>query len=105
MDRPAGPGQSYSSPPSNPFVGASPGRDEIFALGLRNPFRFSFDRATGEIWLGDVGQDTIEEIDVITAGGNCGWRVFEGLGPIDASACEGVASRPSGGGRRGPDPI
>ena len=76
----------YSSPPDNPFFGATPGRDEIYALGLRNPFRFSFDRATGQLYLGDVGQGVREEIDIITRGGNYGWRVFEGtrctgLGP------------------------
>jgi glucose/arabinose dehydrogenase len=90
VDRPAGPGLRYSSPPSNPFVGAGRGRPEVFALGLRNPFRFSFDRATGELWAGDVGQNAIEEIDVVTAGGNYGWRVFEGtrctgLGPASCT--------------------
>jgi glucose/arabinose dehydrogenase len=77
--------QPYSSPGSNPFVGRA-GRDEIFALGFRNPFRFSFDRATGLLWAGDVGEATIEEINVVTAGGNYGWRILEGsrctdLGP------------------------
>jgi glucose/arabinose dehydrogenase len=76
----------YSSPSDNPFFGATPGRDEIYAVGLRNPFRFSFDRATGQLYLGDVGQGVLEEIDIITRGGNYGWRVFEGtrctgLGP------------------------
>ena len=72
------PGVPYSSPPSNPFFGATPGRDEIFATGLRNPFRFSFDRGTGQLYAGDVGQGAREEIDIITLGGNYGWRVFEG---------------------------
>jgi uncharacterized protein (TIGR03437 family) len=80
----------YSSPPDNPFFGSTPGRDEIYALGLRNPFRWSFDRSTGELYAGDVGQNAIEEIDIITRGGNYGWRVFEGtqctsLDPCDAS--------------------
>lgn len=69
----------YSSPPSNPFFGATPGLDEIYALGMRNPYRFSFDRGTGELYVGDVGQNAWEEIDIITNGGNYGWRVFEGM--------------------------
>ncbi|HEY0101655.1 MAG TPA: PQQ-dependent sugar dehydrogenase [Pyrinomonadaceae bacterium] len=81
----------YSSPPDNPFFGATPGRDEIYAVGLRNPFRFSFDRATGQLYAGDVGQGVREEIDIITRGGNYGWRVFEGtrctgLGPAQCNA-------------------
>lgn len=69
----------YSSPSTNPFVGIA-GRDEIFAVGMRNPFRFSFDRAgTHQLYLGDVGQNAWEEIDIITLGGNYGWRVFEGM--------------------------
>ncbi|MCZ7626690.1 MAG: PQQ-dependent sugar dehydrogenase [Candidatus Methylomirabilis sp.] len=68
----------YASPPDNPFVGAVPGRDEIYALGLRNPWRFAFDRATGELYVGDVGQGAFEEVDLVTLGGNYGWRVFEG---------------------------
>jgi glucose/arabinose dehydrogenase len=72
-------GTPYSTPASNPFVG-KPGRDEIFALGLRNPWRFSFDRNTDQQWVGDVGQDRAEEVDTpIVAGGNYGWRVYEGL--------------------------
>jgi glucose/arabinose dehydrogenase len=66
----------YSSPSTNPYVGVA-GRDEIYAIGLRNPFRWSFDRATGELYAGDVGQDAMEEIDLINLGGNYGWRVWE----------------------------
>ena len=72
-----------SVPPDNPFVGVA-GRDEIWAYGLRNPFRAGFDRATGELLAGDVGQGLREEIDVIVRGGNYGWRKFEGTLVFDA---------------------
>src|SRR5262249_28097506 len=65
-------------PASNPYAGSIPGRDEIFAIGLRNPWRFSFDRLTRQLYVGDVGQDDREEVDVVNLGGNYGWRVFEG---------------------------
>jgi len=72
-------GTLYSAPSDNPFVGAKPGRGEIFAYGMRNPWRFSFDRLTGVQWVADVGQGTREEVDMpIVNGGNYGWRVFEG---------------------------
>jgi uncharacterized protein (TIGR03437 family) len=71
-------GSPYASPATNPFFGSTPGRDEIYATGLRNPWRCAFDRATGQLYAGDVGQGVIEEISVITSGGNYGWRVFEG---------------------------
>jgi glucose/arabinose dehydrogenase len=79
----------FSSPADNPFFGATPGRDEIYALGLRNPFRFSFDRQTGDLIAGDVGQGAREEIDVIVRGGNYGWRVFEGTlcTGLDPASC------------------
>lgn len=68
----------YTSPADNPFFGSTPGRDEIYAIGFRNPFRWSFDRQTGQLFAGDVGQGAREEIDIVTRGGNYGWRVFEG---------------------------
>ena len=80
IDNPASEDIPYSSPTTNPFVGDPSGRDETYATGLRNPWRFSFDRSTGDLYAGDVGQNATEEIDVITLGGNYGWRVFEGSG-------------------------
>lgn len=77
VDRASG-GLPYGIPADNPFAGASTGRGEIYAIGLRNPFRFSFDRATGQLFVGDVGQSAWEEIDLVTRGANLGWRVFEG---------------------------
>ncbi len=79
--------QTYAIPPSNPYA-ANPRCNvngtgaancpEIFAYGFRNPWRWSFDRVSGEIWLNDVGQDTMEEVNRVTLGGNYGWRCFEG---------------------------
>ncbi len=70
---------NYSIPRNNPFVGNAQGyREEIYAYGLRNPWRFSFDFGTSQLWAADVGQDRIEEIDIIQNGKNYGWNIMEG---------------------------
>lgn len=75
-------GPAYTIPADNPFVGQAAYRPEIWALGLRNPWRFSFDRATGDLYIADVGQDRVEEIDFQAAGSsggaNYGWKTLEG---------------------------
>lgn len=79
-DFPTDANRNYAIPPGNPFVGKT-GDDEIWAYGLRNPWRASFDRQTGDMWIGDVGQNDREEVDVIPAGSgglNFGWRLREG---------------------------
>lgn len=75
-----------SSPDDNPFHGQSRTRDEIFAYGFRNPWRFGFDPETGLIWVGDVGEEDVEEIDIVEKGGNYGWPHCEGNLP---QGCKG----------------
>lgn len=84
------PGLQYGIPPDNPFVNDPAYRPEIWSLGWRNPWRFSFDRLTGDMWIGDVGQSTREEIDFEPAGAggrNYGWRCYEGTFAYNTSNC------------------
>jgi glucose/arabinose dehydrogenase len=88
---------AYTVPPENPFV-KRPGRDEIFAYGLRNPWRFSFDPPTGAIAIGDVGDERFEEIDYLSArkalGANFGWSGYEGNAPMKADIKQGRTVTP-----------
>ncbi|GAC1635171.1 MAG: hypothetical protein NVS9B14_12050 [Candidatus Acidiferrum sp.] len=80
VDSAHSPGLNYAIPPTNPFAAAG-GRKEIWLFGLRNPFRFSFDSVTGDLWIGDVGQNNFEEVDRLTStqgGANLGWNIMEG---------------------------
>ena len=87
------PGGGYVAPGDNPFAGATPGADEVWSYGLRNPWRFSFDRATGDLIIGDVGQGSWEEIDFDPAGSgagrgdNFGWDCFEGRHDFEPAGC------------------
>jgi glucose/arabinose dehydrogenase len=78
-------GKAYGIPPDNPYASGAEGLPEIWYWGLRNPWRFSFDRARGDMWIGDVGQNRVEEVDFRQAGSaggaNFGWRAFEGRLP------------------------
>ena len=87
--------EPYAIPPDNPFVGRAGHRPEIWALGLRNPFRLVFDRATGDLWVGDVGQSCWEELDRLPAGQgglNLGWDVREGTTEFEGGSLTGGGS-------------
>jgi glucose/arabinose dehydrogenase len=89
----------YSIPPTNPFADGVAGAPEIYMYGLRNVWRWSFDRATGAMWLGDVGQDAIEELDYVPAaeqaGANLGWSMYEGANCFHPPCTDGVARPPT----------
>lgn len=92
INTPLGQNPAYNIPPTNPYAGSIPGADEIYAIGLRNPYRFSFDRGgTHTLWVADVGQNTIEEVDNVILGGNYGWRGYEGslCTGLDPNLCAG----------------
>ena len=74
-------GKPYAIPADNPFRQTPDARPEIFAYGFREPWRFSFDPVTGDLWVGDVGQDLYEEVDIVRKGENYGWNVYEGFEP------------------------
>ncbi len=100
---PAGANGEYRVPVDNPFVGTD-GVDEIFAWGFRNPFRFSFDTVTGRLIVGDVGQGNVEEVDIVTRGGNYGWNLKEGTFLFDPTS-GGVGGDVSGLGGDLIDPV
>lgn len=90
-------GSPYGIPPTNPYAGIA-GNDEIWSIGMRNPWKFSFNRLNGDLWIADVGQNAIEEIDKVssplTPGLNFGWRCYEGNTAYDTSSgtCPAYAS-------------
>ncbi len=94
IDPRAGGGRPYRIPPDNPFRARAGARPEIYAFGLRNPWRFSFDRIKGDLWIGDVGQYILEEIDFLRqakpGGGNFGWNRLEGTRRFSGSRPKGA---------------
>lgn len=84
----SGPESNYGIPLDNPFINMENARAEIYAYGLRNPWRFSFDTQTNSIWAADVGQGELEEINIIENGGNYGWNILEGTSCFSAENCD-----------------
>ncbi len=86
----SGQNEMYSIPADNPFAGQRPNdiREEIWAYGLRNPWRFSFDQETGELWVADVGHSRREEIDLVLPGANLGWNIMEGNLCLSTPGCD-----------------
>ena len=88
--------RAYAIPPGNPFAGRQGARPEIWVYGLRNPWRFTFDRETGDLWIGDVGQNAVEEVDTMAAsaggGQNFGWNRLEGTHHFAGSAPAGAVA-------------
>jgi glucose/arabinose dehydrogenase len=95
-DFPSDSTKNYGIPSSNPFAGATSGADEIWAIGLRNPWRFDFDKLTKDMIIGDVGQNAREEVDFAAAGtgagNNYGWRCYEGLASYNTAGCASQSS-------------
>ncbi len=88
-------GSPYAIPAGNPYAGATPGADEIWAVGMRNPWKFSFDKQTGDLWIADVGQNAREEINKAAstaAGLNYGWRCYEANIPYNTNGCQSASN-------------
>lgn len=88
-------GTTYGIPAGNPYAGATAGADEIWAIGLRNPWKFSFNRTNGDLWIADVGQSQVEEINKVlptTAGLNYGWRCYEGNSVYNNTGCPAMST-------------
>ena len=81
-------GKNYAIPADNPFVGRADAAPEVWAFGLRNVWRMAFDRETGQLWAGEVGQNLYEEINILKAGGNYGWNLRESLHPFGAKGVD-----------------
>src|SRR4029434_718246 len=86
------PGLPYAIPADNPFRDQLGTLPEIWASGFREPWRFSFDSLTGDLWVGDVGQDRVEEVTIVRPGENHGWNVYEGFEPFSNRYRKGDAS-------------
>ncbi|WP_455212816.1 PQQ-dependent sugar dehydrogenase [Kaarinaea lacus] len=84
-------GNPYAIPKDNPFAASADGRGEIYAWGMRNPWRWSFDRQTGELWVADVGQNEWEEVNLVNQSGNYGWNIKEGTHCYVTSDCKKAA--------------